>query len=103
MRTTKTILLILSFLIAPYACRAASDRDVIYQISTIDALISGLYDGDTTFGELKQHGDFGIGTFNQLDGEMMLLDGTVYHIVSDGTVHIMPDSQKTPFAAVTYL
>ncbi len=75
--------------------------DVIYQISTIDALLEGMYEGDLTIGELKQHGDLGLGTFNNLDGEMVLLDGIVYLVKADGVAYRMNDSVKTPFAVVT--
>jgi len=51
---------------------------------------------------LRKQGDFGLGTFNRLDGEMVGLDGTFYQVISDGTVHVVPDSMKTPFAAVTF-
>jgi acetolactate decarboxylase len=53
------------------------ERDTLNQVSTIDALIQGVYDGDVTVGDLKKHGDFGIGTFDKLDGEMIVLDGQV--------------------------
>lgn len=75
--------------------------DVIYQISTIDALLEGIYEGDLTVGELKQHGDLGLGTFNDLDGEMVFLDGIVYQVKADGVAYRVNDSVKTPFAAVT--
>jgi acetolactate decarboxylase len=50
---------------------------------------------------LRRHGDFGIGTFAGLDGEMILLDGTFYQIRSDGKVYQPPLSDRTPFACVT--
>lgn len=59
------------------ASTAYSSDDILYQVSTINALLEGIYDGDTSYGELKQHGDFGIGTFSGLDGGMIELDGTV--------------------------
>lgn len=77
------------------------DQDVIFQLSTIDALLAGDYDGNFTCGEVRQHGDFGIGTFNALDGEMLVLEGTVFQIRSDGKAYRMPDSTRTPFATVT--
>ncbi|GAB3175728.1 alpha-acetolactate decarboxylase [Telluribacter humicola] len=76
--------------------------EVLYQVSTIDALLSGDYDGTYTCGELRQHGDFGIGTFNALDGEMLQLDGAIFKIRSDGKAYRMPDSTRTPFASVTH-
>ncbi len=48
------------------------DRDVVFQASTIGALLDGVYDGDITLGELRRHGDFGIGTVNGLDGELIV-------------------------------
>ena len=80
----------------------AADRETFYQVSTIDALMQGVYDGVQTTGELKTHGDFGIGTFNALDGEMIVLDGVVYHAKADGHITISSDSQTTPFATVTW-
>jgi acetolactate decarboxylase len=71
------------------------------QFSTIDALMSGVYDGPFTLREVKRHGDFGLGTFNGLDGEMVLHQGTVYQVRADGSVHRMGDGERTPFAAVT--
>ncbi|MPR35240.1 acetolactate decarboxylase [Salmonirosea aquatica] len=79
-----------------------TDREVVYQVSTIDALLAGEYDGEVTYGQVRQHGDFGIGTFNALDGEMLELDGDVFQIKSDGKAYPVADSTKTPFAAVTY-
>ncbi|MEW1778582.1 acetolactate decarboxylase [Streptomyces sp. NPDC086777] len=75
---------------------------VIYQTSTIAALIDGAYDGDVTVGELLRHGDFGLGTFNRLDGEMVILDGTCHHLRADGSVQVAGAQDLTPFAAVTW-
>ncbi len=78
-------------------------KDTLYQVSTINALLDGVYDGDTTVGELKKHGNMGIGTFNALDGEMVALDGKFYKVTGDGKVHVVENNEKTPFAAVTFL
>lgn len=77
-------------------------RETLFQISTIDALMNGVYDGVTTIGELKNYGDFGIGTFEALDGEMAVVDGKVYQIKADGVAYPAADSVETPFAAVTF-
>jgi acetolactate decarboxylase len=84
------------------ACGPAPQRDLLTQISTIKAIQSGAYDGVLTIGDLKQHGDFGIGTFEALDGEMVVLDGKVYQIKADGKVYLVDDKVMTPFASVTY-
>lgn len=73
----------------------------LFQRSTIGALLAGIFDGDETVGELLKRGDFGLGTFNALDGEMVVLDGTCYHIRSDGSAEVANPSNHTPFAAVT--
>lgn len=79
-----------------------NDTDILFQVSTINALLEGIYDGEFSFGELKEHGDLGLGTFNSLDGEMTMIDGEVYQVRSDGKVYVMPDSAKTPFSVVTF-
>jgi acetolactate decarboxylase len=72
------------------------------QISTIDALLNGVYDGVMSFETLKEYGDFGLGTFEGLDGEMVELDGDFYQVKADGKAYPVKDSMETPFAAVTF-
>jgi acetolactate decarboxylase len=74
----------------------------IFQNSTINALLEGLYDGSMTFGDLRQHGDFGLGTFNALDGEMIAFDGAFYQVKADGIAYPVADDQQTPFATVLF-
>ncbi len=98
---------IIFFSVAVYSSlpkKTAPDEnsDVLYQVSTIDAVMMGVFEGIQPVKDLKKHGDFGIGTFDALDGEMTVLDGVVYQIRSDGHVYIAPDSLTTPFASVTY-
>lgn len=76
-------------------------NDILYQVSTIDALLAGVYDSVAPVGEVLDHGGFGIGTFEALDGELIALDGVVYQAASDGAVNRMPRSTGTPFMAVT--
>nr|WP_199899817.1 acetolactate decarboxylase [Shewanella marina] len=71
-----------------------------YQTSMMSALIAGLYQGDFTIGQLLEHGDFGIGTFNDLDGEMVVIGDEVYQLTSKGEVHLVDHSITTPFASV---
>ncbi len=78
------------------------DRDVLFQVSTIDALLQGVYDGVMNFGELKPQGDFGIGTFEGIDGEMIALDGQYYQVKADGIAYPVNDTMTTPFSTVTY-
>lgn len=80
---------------------ATPPADTVFQISTIDALLAGVYEGDLTCRRLLKHGDLGVGTFNELDGELAILDGKVYQIKSDGKVYQPDLSVTTPFASVS--
>jgi acetolactate decarboxylase len=76
--------------------------NTLFQTSTISALLEGVYDGETTYKALKQYGDFGLGTFNALDGEMIGLEGKFYQVKADGVAYPVDDLMKTPFATVTF-
>ncbi|MDY6989877.1 MAG: acetolactate decarboxylase [Thermodesulfobacteriota bacterium] len=78
----------------------ATQPNTITQVSTIDAILAGAYDGQMTCEELLSYGDFGIGTFDRLDGEMILLNGKLYQVRYDGTVYSPPLGLTTPFASV---
>jgi acetolactate decarboxylase len=80
----------------------AGEPGVLTQWSTIDALLQGHYQGEVSLAEVKRSGDFGLGTFEALDGEMLMLDGKVYQVAGSGVVSEQPDTVRTPFAAVTF-
>jgi acetolactate decarboxylase len=100
----KIIIYLILIFFALTSCGCAvlkQDTDTLFQVSTINALLNGDYHGSITFGSLKRHGTFGIGTFDGLDGEMIGLDGRFYQIKADGVAYPVPDSMTTPFAEVT--
>jgi acetolactate decarboxylase len=80
---------------------AERDSHVLFQASTIGALLEGAYEGDLSFDELAEHGDLGLGTLNGLDGEMIALDGRFYRADVDGAVGEIGGAERTPFAVVT--
>ncbi len=80
---------------------AEREHHVLFQASTIGALLDGAYDGDLTFAELAEHGDLGLGTLNGLDGEMIALDGSFHRAGVDGGVDEVGAEARTPFAVVT--
>ncbi len=80
----------------------ARPHHTLFQTSTIDALLEGEYDGDVSFAELEDRGDFGLGTLEALDGEMIALDGGFYQVRSDGRAYAIDGRAKTPFAVVTF-
>ncbi len=74
---------------------------LLFQTSTIDALLAGHFDGDVTIGELGGHGDLGLGTLNGCDGELVVVDGQAWQARLDGSLHRVPDDALTPYAVVT--
>jgi acetolactate decarboxylase len=80
---------------------ATPDPDRIIQVSVINALMVGRYDGVMPIAELLRHGDFGVGTLDHLDGELVVLDGTAYQVRGDGVVAEVGPDRSTPFAVVT--
>jgi acetolactate decarboxylase len=77
------------------------EHHVLFQASTIGALLDGAYEGDLRFGELAEHGDLGLGTLNGLDGEMIALDGRFYRADVNGDIGEVGPDALTPFAVVT--
>lgn len=77
------------------------EHSTLFQVSTSAALVKGVYNGVVSIGELKQHGDFGLGTFDGLDGEMLALDGRFYRVRGNGEVDEPKDDARVPFAVVT--
>ncbi|HET7054680.1 MAG TPA: acetolactate decarboxylase [Solirubrobacterales bacterium] len=80
---------------------AEREHHVLFQASTIGALLDGAYDGDLRFEELAEHGNLGLGTVNALDGEMIALDGRFYRADVEGTIAEIAPGERTPFAVVT--
>ena len=78
------------------------ESDFLYQYSIIDALMAGVFDGDLTIGKLKTKGNFGIGTFNKVDGELIMHEGKVYKVSYDGSVKETADSDSTSAAFVKF-
>lgn len=74
----------------------------LYQVSTSGALVDGIYQGAVRVGTLREHGDLGIGTFENLDGEMVVVDGRFFQVRSDGSVQECDDDALSPFAVVTW-
>ena len=81
---------------------AEHEPHVLFQASTIGALLEGAYEGDVTFAELADHGDLGLGTLNALDGEMIACDGRFYRAGLDGSIGEVGAARRTPFAVVVW-
>ena len=97
-------ILLLSSFISAMASNEIEKKDhiTLYQVATIDSLTDGVLDGDYSFEELSKHGNFGLGTFNHLDGEMVAVDGNFYQITANGRLNKVKPAELTPFAEVTF-
>ncbi len=84
------------------AANSAADKDVLFQLAAFNTFSTGAYTGTMSYSELEKHGDFGIGTFDGLDGEMIALDGVFYQIPSSGAPRQADADQKAPYATVTF-
>lgn len=76
-------------------------RHGIFQVSTSTAVVEGVFGGFVSVEEMKRHGDFGLGTFDGLDGEMVMVDGQCYRIGANGSVQVADDEIGIPFGVVT--
>lgn len=96
----RTIFALLSLL---FVCGCAGKpENTLTQVSTIDALLAGSYDGQMSCGKLLAYGDTGIGTFDKLDGEMIILEGKIYQAKSDGKIYRPEMNTTTPLAVTVF-
>jgi acetolactate decarboxylase len=72
----------------------------LFQVSTLNALDVGIFEGAYPVGMLREQGNFGVGTYDGIDGEMVVLDGHFYHVRSDGSIEESANSELASFAAV---
>ena len=97
------VLLLLAGWVSLNAQAGGRKSDTLFQVSTLGALMAGDYDGKTSFREVKRHGDFGLGTFAALDGEMVAVDGVFYQVRDDGIATPVSNDQRTPFCRRHFL
>jgi acetolactate decarboxylase len=97
-RTQQSVALIITKALADYFDVA---HHTLYQVSTATALVEGIYQGAVRVETLREHGDLGLGTFEDLDGEMVVFDGHFFQVRCDGSVREVDDSVLSPFAVIT--
>ena len=98
-----TVMMICTFAICAYGSENEDREETLFQVNLLQSLTAGGYDGSISVAELSQYGDIGIGTFDGVNGEMIVLDGVVYQALYDGSVMIADDDETVPFATVTYM
>lgn len=102
-RTKKILASVLAgLLLGSTGYAAAADRESLAQVALLQSLAQGYFGGTVTSGQLRKLGDTGIGTFEGLNGEMIVLDGKVYQALGDGRVLVAPDKTIIPYATVTF-
>ena len=106
MKKLAAILLASAMIVPLAACSSQQTADknteTVYQVALLQSLTQGYYDGIIKVSELKQHGDIGIGTFEGVNGEMIVLDGKVYQALGDGSVKKADENETVPFSNVTF-
>ncbi|MFN8593060.1 MAG: acetolactate decarboxylase [Thermomicrobiales bacterium] len=100
-RCTRTGESISEIVSAALAVELELEEAPLFQVSTVTALVEGVSGGVVSIGELKLRGDFGLGTFDGLDGEMVAFDGAFWQVRGDGVVRAASDEMLAPFAVVT--
>ena len=95
-------LLVVLILFAAFYELTLPDQDTLYQVSAFNVFSEGNFDGNVTYAELAKHGNFGIGTLNQLNGEMIAFDGKFYQIPTNDSPREIGSEEKTPYATVTF-
>lgn len=80
----------------------SQDTETVYQVALLQSLTQGYYDGIIKVSDLKKHGDTGIGTFEGVNGEMIVIDGKIYQALGDGSVKEAAEDETVPFSNVTF-
>ncbi len=106
---TRKIILLLFSIILLTSCSTENGlnpdqtvNDDIYQSGTKQSFLERQYVGDLTYAELDKLGDFGLGTFNLLDGEMACTDNHFMRIPVSGVLNEAAPSDETFFAVVKF-
>jgi acetolactate decarboxylase len=98
-RTKRTVSSVVTAALAQYLEKPIH---TVFQVSTSGALVAGVYDREVSVRAILEHGNFGLGTFANLDGEMVVVDGHVYQVKGSGQVLEAPGDAGAPFAVVTW-
>ena len=78
------------------------NTETIYQVALLQSLVQGYYDGILSVDALKEKGDTGLGTFDGVNGEMIVIDGEVYRADSEGNIEKPAGDEMIPFSDVTF-
>jgi acetolactate decarboxylase len=77
--------------------------ETLFQVSTLTDFQNKGYDGQISIETMLAYGDTGFGTYHQLNGEMIVLDGVAYRALGDCSVEVAGLLDTTPFATLGFL
>lgn len=99
----KRIAFLFGIVCAPYLVAISPDMlDCIYQVSTLNALDAGVFDAKYTYRDIMKRGTLGIGTVDNINGEMIAVDGHFYHILTSGKAQPLNPDESCPFARLVH-
>lgn len=113
----KNLVILIALSLALYSCKNDTKQentfvekeevaevrpDTYFHYSIWWAFVNKVFDGDLKVSTLKANGDIGLGSFDLLDGEMVMLDGVPYRITEDGVVSIGADDDEIVYANAAF-
>lgn len=81
---------------------AMEKSDAFYHYSVWWAFVNLVFDGTLTAKELKTKGDIALGSYNSLEGELVMIDGKLLKVTDDGSVHEAVDEEMICYANATW-
>ncbi len=89
-------------MLAATGCNNTHPPHEFYHYSMWSALVNKAFDGDLTVKEARTKGDIGLGTYNGIDGELILFDGVLYQALSTGEIRLADDTLHIPYLNATF-
>ncbi len=83
------------------AFEVLTERETLYQVSTYSELSKGSFSGFERAGQLMKQADFGIGTFDGIEGEMILLDRKMYQVMAPQDIVTPAEDIMIPYMTAT--
>ena len=74
----------------------------LYQLALFQSVALGEYYGFRTVAQFKELGDIGMGIFEAVNGELIMLGGIVYQALADGSVIVPSDDVLIPYGNAAF-
>ncbi len=86
-----------SLLVLPPSSATAADDSTVYQVGTFDYLVQPDFTGLQQVDKVTKNTTLGLGTFANLDGELVMVGGVAYRIPTTGIPERLTGKEITPF------